>query len=129
LLERRRLLRTESDSDARYFRGVQTRRNAMSDISFILLYVESPAKSEAFYTELFGRPATESSPTFVMFAMRSGLMLGLWKRHGVEPAATIPGGGEIAFTVESAIDVDAQHAHWREQGVRIAQAPTAMDFG
>jgi catechol 2,3-dioxygenase-like lactoylglutathione lyase family enzyme len=101
----------------------------MSDISYILLYVESPAVSEAFYAELLGRPAIESSPTFVMFAMQSGLMLGLWKRDGVEPAATSPGGGEIAVTVESAAAVDTQHAYWRERGVRIAQAPTVMDFG
>jgi hypothetical protein len=125
----RRLLLTESDNDTRYLGGVSTRRNAMADISFILLYIESPAKSEPFYAGLLGRPAIESSPTFVMFSMQSGLMLGLWKRDGVEPAATIPGGGEIAFTVESAAAIDAQHADWRDRGVRIAQAPTVMDFG
>ena len=101
----------------------------MSNISFILLYVESPAASEAFYAELLGRPAVDSSPTFVMFAMENGLMLGLWGRRGVEPAATAPGGGEIAFTVKDATAVESQHAQWRGRGLRIAQAPTKMDFG
>jgi catechol 2,3-dioxygenase-like lactoylglutathione lyase family enzyme len=101
----------------------------MTDINFILLYVESPSASEAFYADLLGRPAAESSPTFVMFAMSSGLMLGLWGRGGVAPAANAPGGGEIAFAVESNAALDARHAEWRGKGMTIAQAPTAMDFG
>jgi catechol 2,3-dioxygenase-like lactoylglutathione lyase family enzyme len=101
----------------------------MSNISFVLLYVDSPARSASFYAELLGRPAVESSPSFAMFAMENGLMLGLWARGGVEPPATAPGGGEIAFTVESPAAVDAQHALWRGRGMPIAQAPTAMDFG
>ena len=101
----------------------------MSNISFVLLYVENPAASDVFYAELLGRPAIESSPTFVMFAMDNGLMLGLWGRGGVEPAATTPGGGEIAFAVENAAAVEAQHAQWRARGLTIAQAPTRMDFG
>jgi predicted enzyme related to lactoylglutathione lyase len=101
----------------------------MKDINFILLYVESPRLSEAFYADLLGRPATESSPTFVMFAMSSGVVLGLWGRDGVEPAANAPGGGEIAFAVENAEAVDAQCADWRERGLTIIQAPTDMDFG
>ena len=101
----------------------------MTDINFILLYVESPSASEAFYADLLGRPAAESSPTFVMFAMSSGLMLGLWGRDGVAPAANAPGGGEIAFAVESNAALDARHAEWRARGMKIVQAPTAMDFG
>jgi predicted enzyme related to lactoylglutathione lyase len=101
----------------------------MKDINFILLYVESPRLSEAFYADLLGRPATESSPTFVMFAMSSGVVLGLWGRDGVAPAANAPGGGEIAFAVENAEAVDAQCADWRQRGLKIIQSPTDMDFG
>jgi predicted enzyme related to lactoylglutathione lyase len=101
----------------------------MTDINFVLLYVENPQRSEAFYAEIFGRPAVESSPTFVMFAMTSGLMLGLWARGGVAPAANAPGGGEIAFAVEDDAAVDARHNEWRERGIKIVQAPTSMDFG
>jgi predicted enzyme related to lactoylglutathione lyase len=101
----------------------------VKDINFIILYVESPKTSEAFYAALLGRPAADSSPTFVMFAMTSGVMLGLWRRDGVAPAANAPGGGEIAFAVANAEAVDAQCADWRERGLPIIQPPTDMDFG
>jgi len=103
--------------------------NAMSDPTFVLLYVTDPAVSSAFYTTLLGRPPVESSPTFVMFALKSGVMLGLWIRHEVTPAATAPGGGELAFTVADAAAVTATHAEWAGRGMTIAQAPTQLDFG
>jgi catechol 2,3-dioxygenase-like lactoylglutathione lyase family enzyme len=101
----------------------------MTDINFVILYVADAAQSEAFYAKLLGRPAVDSSPTFVMFAMSSGVMLGLWGRDGVKPAANAPGGGEIAFAVADNAAVDARCAEWREQGITIAQAPSQMDFG
>lgn len=98
--------------------------------SFILLYVENPAASAAFYGKLLGRDPIQSSPTFVMFGLDSGVMLGLWIRHDVAPA---PGGGpgssEIAFSEPGADAVHARCKAWRAAGVRIAQEPTAMDFG
>jgi len=101
----------------------------MTDMNFILLYVASPKLSEAFYADLLGRPAVESSPTFAMFGMSSGIMLGLWGRDGVKPVANAPGGGEIAFAVENGEAVDARHADWRARGLKIVQSPTDMDFG
>ena len=79
---------------------------------------------------MLGQPAAETSPTFALFALASGLMLGLWSRHTVEPAATAAGGGaEVAFTVDSAGAVDMAHAEWSERGLKILQPPTDMDFG
>ncbi len=101
----------------------------MSDFNFVILYVESPGRSEAFYAELLGRPAVESHPTFAMFAMSSGVMLGLWGREGVRPAANAPGGGEIAVAVDSREAVDARCDDWRARGLAIIQSPTEMDFG
>jgi catechol 2,3-dioxygenase-like lactoylglutathione lyase family enzyme len=102
----------------------------MLDINFVLLYVESPAASAAFYEKLLGRRPVEASATFALFAMPSGVMLGLWSRHTVEPAATAKGGaGEIAVTVADAAAVDATHADWSARGLRILQAPTDLDFG
>jgi predicted enzyme related to lactoylglutathione lyase len=101
----------------------------MSDPTFVLLYVNDPTASAAFYATLLGHPPVESSPTFVMFALRSGVMLGLWTRHEVTPAATPPGGAELAFTVEDAAAVTATHAEWAGRGLVIAQAPTRLDFG
>jgi catechol 2,3-dioxygenase-like lactoylglutathione lyase family enzyme len=102
---------------------------ALADPNFILLYVESPAASAAFYANLLGRPPIESSPTFAMFALASGVMLGLWARHTVEPSASGSGGGEIAFTVADAAAVAAVHADWHGRGLAIVQPPTRMDFG
>lgn len=101
----------------------------MSDPNFILLYVKSPADSARFYGRLLNKPPVEESPTFVMFALQSGVMLGLWAAHTVQPAATAPGGGELAFTQDSAAAVDHLHTQWQAQGLPIAQPPTAMDFG
>ena len=101
----------------------------MTDPNFILLYVASPAESAAFYTRLLGKPAIEASPTFSMFALDSGVMLGLWGAAGVEPAATPVGGGELAFAVKDAAAVHARHAAWQALGLSIVQAPAAMDFG
>jgi catechol 2,3-dioxygenase-like lactoylglutathione lyase family enzyme len=102
----------------------------MSDPNFILLYVDSPAASTAFYADLLGHPPVEASPTFAMFALSSGVMLGLWARHTVEPAAAARGGGsELAFTVADAGAVHTLHADWSKRGLTIAQKPTDMDFG
>ncbi|MGO9420456.1 VOC family protein [Roseiarcus sp.] len=101
----------------------------MSNVSFVIVYVDDVARSEAFYASILGRAAVESSPAFAMLPAAPGLMLGLWKRDGVRPPATAAGGGEIAFTAENNAEVDALCAAWRAKGVTIALEPTAMDFG
>ena len=66
----------------------------MSAKNFVIFYVDKPEASAAFYSALLNRPPVESSPTFALFALDSGLMLGLWSRHTVEPAAA--GRGNLA---------------------------------
>lgn len=101
----------------------------MSQPNFLIFYVDQPLRSAAFYADLLGRPAIETSPTFALFTLESGLMLGLWSKHTVEPQATAPGGGELALTVDGPAAVDATHAAWCAKGLPILQAPVAMDFG
>ena len=101
----------------------------MSNVSFILVYVDDVARSEAFYASILDGPAVESSPTFAMLPAAPGLMLGLWRRDGVTPPATAAGGGEIAFTAADKAEVDALCGAWRAKGARIAQEPTTLDFG
>ena len=102
----------------------------MHDPNFLILYVDSPAKSAAFYERLLGRKPADASPNFAMFSLDGGLVLGLWARGDVRPPARLSGGGhEICFTVQDHTAVDQLHAQWREQGLPIAQAPTEMDFG
>ncbi|MDU1672037.1 MAG: drug:proton antiporter, partial [Bradyrhizobium sp.] len=59
----------------------------MPDFSFLILYVDNPPSSATFYAGLLGSPIVEQSPTFAMLPLREGVMLGLWSRHTVEPAA------------------------------------------
>jgi len=102
----------------------------MRDPNFLVLYVENPAASAAFYQILLGRAPVEASPTFVLFALASGMMLGLWSRRSVEPAAVAGGGGaELAVTAADDDAVDATFADWTARGLTIAQQPTTMDFG
>lgn len=102
----------------------------MPDPNLLILYVDAPPASAAFYADLLGTPIVESSPTFALLPLREGTMLGLWSRHTVAPAAVAGGGGmEIAFTVRTPDAVDATHAQWIGQGLPILQPPTDMDFG
>lgn len=66
--------------------------------NFVILYVDSPARSADFYAKLFDRPPVENSPTFAMFVLDDGHRLGPWSRHTVSPAASAPGGAaELVF--------------------------------
>jgi predicted enzyme related to lactoylglutathione lyase len=96
-------------------------------LSLVILLVDDPAKSACFYRDLFGLEPVEQSPTFAMFALPSGIAVGLWSRRTVEPPmAGGPGATELCF-MEA--DVDEMHEAWASRGVAIAQAPTDLDFG
>jgi len=99
--------------------------------SMTILYVDAPLRSADFYTQLLGRPPVESSPGFAMFVFDNGLKLGLWSRHGVEPAPVHTSGGsvELAMAVHSPDAVHALHEDWKAHGLPIAQPVTDMDFG
>jgi catechol 2,3-dioxygenase-like lactoylglutathione lyase family enzyme len=102
----------------------------MSNFSFVVLYVENPQSSAAFYADLLGRPVIDSSPGFAMLPLSDSVMLGLWLRKAVEPAAVAPAGGsEVAFTVADAAAVKATFADWQQRGLKILQEPVQMDFG
>lgn len=113
-------------------RNIPFRSDPLPQPNFFILYVDNPQHSAAFYSSLLGLTPVESSPTFAMFALETGIMLGLWSKHTVEPAARGQepgGGGEVAFAVGGRSRVDALHAEWAGRGLPIAQAPTTMDFG
>jgi len=101
----------------------------MSEINFILLYVEDVARSAAFYSRLLAKPIPESSANFALVPAAPGLMPGLWRRSEVAPAGSAPGAGEIAVRLADEAAVEAEHTRWQAAGVRIAQPPTHMDFG
>lgn len=96
-------------------------------LGFVLLAVENPQKSSRFYQEILGIKPIEESPTFVMFALKNGVMLGLWSKYTAEPRFDVPAGAlEICFASEN---VDALYEQWGKKQVTIAQKPTDMDFG
>lgn len=103
--------------------------HAVPDLNHVILYVDSPEQSTRFYARLLGLQPVEASPTFALFVLASGLKLGLWSRHTVEPAATPVGGSELAFAVATDAEVDRLHAQWAQDGLAIVQKPQAMDFG
>ncbi len=96
-------------------------------LGFILLFVENPHTSALFYQEIFGILPIEESPTFVMFALHNGVMLGLWSKYTAEPRVDSPAGAlELCFPTD---DVDALYEQWGHKGVTVAQKLTDMDFG
>lgn len=96
-------------------------------MSLTIFYVENPAVSARFYEKLLSRAPVEASPTFAMFALDGGGMLGLWARDQVKPTVShLGGGGELTFQVS---DVDAAHAEWAARGAAIVQPPMDLGFG
>ena len=98
--------------------------------NFVILYVDNPISSAAFYARLLDRPALETSPTFAMFSLHNGVMLGLWSRHTVQPGASAnAGAAEIAFIADSKEALQNLHTDWKAKGLPMLQPPTQMDFG
>ncbi|HLB40515.1 MAG TPA: VOC family protein [Candidatus Babeliales bacterium] len=98
-----------------------------SNLGFVLLFVTNPQKSAEFYQQIFGLKPVEISPTFAMFPLANGVMLGLWSKYTAEPQVTAPAGAmDIGFPVD---DVDAMYDSLGAQQVTIVQKPTDMDFG
>lgn len=98
--------------------------------NFVILYVDNPPESAAFYQDLLGRAPVESSATFALFVLDAGFKLGLWSRHTVEPATQATGGGnELCLAVDGRQQVDALYADWGARRLTVAQAPVQMDFG
>jgi predicted enzyme related to lactoylglutathione lyase len=101
----------------------------MPTTNFLLAYVSDVPKSAALYAKVLGVEPVENSANFAMFVQPNGVMLGLWARHDVAPAATAPGGMEILFAVKSKAEVEAMLKDWSALGLTIVQEPTSMDFG
>ncbi len=105
---------------------------ALPQPSFVSLYVSNPGRSAAFYGGLFGVEPVETSPTFVLFRLASGLMLGLWDRAGVLPAPDPIGhGAELGIPVANGTALSASLNAVRMAGHRIVcvQQLTPMSFG
>lgn len=97
---------------------------------FTILFVDNPFTSTAFYRDLLGLEPVESSPTFALFVLSTGMKLGLWSRHTAQPAVTAESGSaEICYRLEKAAEVDRIYDDWAKKGMRVLQTPVEMDFG
>ncbi|MBI3285165.1 MAG: extradiol dioxygenase [Burkholderiales bacterium] len=103
----------------------------MSHPNFVILYVANPLASAAFYQNLLAKAPLEASPGFALFALDSGLMLGLWLRQEVLPQAgpVAASNGELVFALDDQQQVQTRHVDWQQRGLPILQAPQQMDFG
>ncbi len=102
----------------------------MTHPDFIILFVDNPTASAAFYRDLLGAEPVENSPTFALFVLSTGMKLGLWSRHTALPTVTgQTGGAEVCFRLENAADVDRVYADWAKRGLRVLQTPADVDFG
>ncbi len=96
-------------------------------LGFVLLFVANPQKSSLFYQEIFDMKPIEESATFAMFALRNGVMLGLWSKYTAEPRVEAQAGAlEVCFPAEN---VDELYEALGKKHVTVAQKPTDMDFG
>lgn len=97
---------------------------------YTILYVADPSASARLYAGLLDAQPIDVMPTFSLFALDAGRMLGLWARDSVKPPPDGHGAtSELAFKLDAPAAVDALHAAWRERGLTILQAPVALDFG
>jgi catechol 2,3-dioxygenase-like lactoylglutathione lyase family enzyme len=101
----------------------------MAQPSHILSYVADARESTALYAKILGLEPEEATPTYSLFALPNGARLALRSRDGVEPRATLPGGTELCFSVDTDEAVRKTRNAWFKLGLRIIQEPVAMDFG
>jgi catechol 2,3-dioxygenase-like lactoylglutathione lyase family enzyme len=110
--------------------GPWKEESTMQHPNHVLLFVEDPVASAAFYASLLECEPLEKSPTFALFALSSGLQLGLWSRYVAEPQVITRGGGsELGIPVADAEALHALYSDWKARGLPIVQPPTAMAFG
>jgi catechol 2,3-dioxygenase-like lactoylglutathione lyase family enzyme len=101
----------------------------MPDLNSLLLAVKDPRRSAEIYDQLFGLQPVESSPTFVLYVLPTGLKVGLWAADDVKPVPRPAGGVELSFSLPDETAVRQTYAAWTRLGLEVVQEPTDMDFG
>src|SRR5450631_3427036 len=101
----------------------------MPDLNYLLLAVKDPRRSAEIYDQLFGVTPVENAATFVLYALPTGLKVGLWAAGGMKPAPRPAGGVELSFSLPDEKAVRETYAAWTKLGLEVLQEPTQMDFG
>jgi catechol 2,3-dioxygenase-like lactoylglutathione lyase family enzyme len=98
--------------------------------NLILLYVDDPRESAAFYTRLLGREPVAAFPNYVAYALENGLNLSLWSTSAANFVSSGSGHRmEIAFMVKDDLEVERIYTEWRKAGVPIEQELMTAVFG
>jgi catechol 2,3-dioxygenase-like lactoylglutathione lyase family enzyme len=98
--------------------------------NLILLYVEDPEKSAAFYTRLLGREPVAAFPSYVAYTLENGLTFSLWSTSAANFVSSGSGHRmEIAFMVKDDAEVERLYAEWREAEIPIEQELMTAVFG
>lgn len=98
--------------------------------NLILLYVDDPEKSAAFYTRLLGREPVAAFPTYIAYALENGLSFSLWSTKAANFVSSGSGHRmEIAFMVKDDAEVERLHGEWLKAGVPIEQELMTAVFG
>jgi predicted enzyme related to lactoylglutathione lyase len=103
---------------------------SMNTPNLVLLYVNDPTASAAFYEKLFAQKPAASFPTYASFEFDNGLNVGLWSTS----AQNFVSGGqghrsELAFMVADEPGVRELERSWRALGVSIEQPLHKAVFG
>jgi hypothetical protein len=64
----------------------------------ILFYVADIWTSAPFYSHLFGCAPNQTSPSFALFLLPSGMRLGLWSQSSVQPVPVTRAGGRAGVS-------------------------------
>lgn len=98
--------------------------------NLILLYVDDPEQSAAFYAKLFDHPPSVVYPTYAAFEFDNGLNFALWS---TQAADFVSGGAghraEIAFMVPKPDTVQTLYDRWQAADVTIEQPIHEAVFG
>lgn len=101
----------------------------MSNLNYLLLAVSNPRESAEVYTRVLGAPPVENQSTFVLYALPSGIKVGLWSRDDMQPVPRPAGGVEVSLSEETREAVLETYSRWKQWGLNVVQEPTDMDFG
>lgn len=98
--------------------------------NLLILYVNDPVRSSAFYEKLFEQPPEAVFPTYAAFSFANGLNIGLWSTSARD---FVSGGqghrSEMAFMVDTETEVQALFERWQALGVVIEQPLMRAVFG
>lgn len=98
--------------------------------NMIAFYVTNIKVSVEFYQQLLETSPLEQSDAFAMFALPSGLLLGLWLKDTVEPkVSTLGTEAELIFSFACGSDVDKHYQLLQQKKIKLVQSLSMMDFG